>query len=191
LLSLPHQLGLAASDVGAPARYLQSDAARSAALALAPAQRGMLQRRIGIVWAGAAHHRNDRRRSISLAALAPLFSLPGATWHALQKGPAASQLAQVPEARGVVPLDASADFAHTAALVDTLDAVVSVDTSIAHLAGALGKPVYVLLPFAPDWRWGIVGDRTPWYPTARVLRQPSVGDWRSVVASLRAALAAG
>jgi len=136
-------------------------------------------------------HRNDRRRSLPLAALAPLFSLPGTRWHSLQKGPATSQLAQVHEARDIVPLAPDADFAHTAALVDLLDAVVTVDTSIAHLAGALGKPSYVLLPFAPDWRWGIAGSRTPWYPTARLFRQPSIGDWTSVVASLRDTLAAG
>ena len=191
LLSLPHRLGLATADVGVAARYLQSDPARRDALSPVLAQRNASARRIGIAWAGAGHHRNDRRRSMPLAALAPLFSLPGVAWYALQKGPAAAQLAQVPEARDIVPLDASADFAHTTALVDALDAVVSVDTSIAHLAGALGKPVHVLLPYAPDWRWGIVGDRTPWYPTARLVRQPSVGDWGSAVASLREALAAG
>ena len=86
------------------------------------------------------------------------------------------------------PLDAHSDFVQTAALIDALDAVVSVDTSIAHLAGALGKPVFVLLPYAPDWRWCIAGERTPWYPTARLFRQPAIGDWQSAVASLRAAL---
>jgi hypothetical protein len=188
LLSLPHRLGLDAPDANAAPRYLQSDAGRRATLATmltGPAKH------IGIAWAGAPHHRNDRRRSLPLAALAPLFTLPGTRWHSLQKGPAASQLAQVREARDVVPLAPDADFAHTAALVDLLDVVVTVDTSIAHLAGALGKPSCVLLPFAPDWRWGIAGDRTPWYPAARLFRQPSIGDWVSVVASLRDALAAG
>jgi ADP-heptose:LPS heptosyltransferase len=75
------------------------------------------------------------------------------------------------------------------ALVDVLDAVVTVDTSIAHLAGALGKPVHILLPFAPDWRWGTSGEATAWYPTARLHRQPSTGDWTSAVEALRAALA--
>ena len=125
-----------------------------------------------------------------LSALVPLLALPGITWHSLQKGPAAAQLDDIAAARGVIPLDAESDFASTAALVDALDAVVTVDTSIAHLAGALGKPVFVLLPFAPDWRWGIAGDRTPWYPTMRLFRQPAIGDWESAVLSLREALAA-
>jgi len=191
LLSLPHRLGFAMPDADVTPRYLQSDPARRATLAPMLARAGPPIKRIGIAWAGAPHHRNDRRRSLPLSALAPLFSLPGTRWHSLQKGPATSQLAQVREARDVVPLAADADFAHTAALVDLLDTIVTVDTSIAHLAGALGKPSCVLLPFAPDWRWGIAGDRTPWYPTARLFRQPSVGDWTSVVVALRDALPIG
>jgi tetratricopeptide (TPR) repeat protein len=185
LLSLPHRLGLGVDDVRASDRYLQSDASRRNAIASTLAQHA--DRRIGIAWAGASHHRNDKRRSMPLAALAPLLSLPGVAWYSLQKGAAATQLSDG-DARDVVPLDASCDFAHTAALVDALDAVVTVDTSIAHLAGALGKPVYVLLPFAPDWRWGIGADRTPWYPAVRLFRQPAVGDWQSVVMSVRNAL---
>jgi ADP-heptose:LPS heptosyltransferase len=125
-----------------------------------------------------------------LALLAPLLALPDIRWYSLQKGSAAEQIDAVPAARAMSPLDANSDFAQTAALIDALDAVVSVDTSIAHLAGALGKPVFVLLPYAPDWRWGIAGDRTPWYPTARLFRQPAIGDWASVVASVRDALRA-
>jgi tetratricopeptide (TPR) repeat protein len=188
LLSLPHRLGIDAREMRARGRYLQSDAARSDAIASGLGPRGTGARRIGIAWAGAAHHGNDRRRSIPLTTLAPLFALPGIDWHSLQKGVPAAQLAQGPHGDGVVPLDPACDFAHTAALVDALDAVVTVDTSIAHLAGALGKPVFVLLPFAPDWRWGIAGDRTPWYPSARLFRQPAIGDWRSVVALVREAL---
>jgi ADP-heptose:LPS heptosyltransferase len=126
-----------------------------------------------------------------LTALAPLFSLPGVAWYSLQKGAAAAGLAQLGARRDVVPLEADCDFAHTAALVDALDAVVTVDTSIAHLAGALGKPVCLLLPYAPDWRWAVAGERTPWYPTARLFRQPSIGDWASVVATVREALTSG
>jgi tetratricopeptide (TPR) repeat protein len=190
MLSLPHRLGMNAPDSGTPVRYLQSDPSRKDAIERALGRvRG--KRHIGIAWAGAAHHRNDRRRSLPLAALVPLLSLPGVTWQSLQKGPAAAQLEHVAQARDVLSLDAQYDFASTAALVDALDAVVTVDTSIAHLAGALGKPVFVLLPFAADWRWGIAGDRTPWYSTARLFRQPSIGDWTSPVASLRAALDSG
>jgi len=166
------------------------DAARREAIESHVTIRAPGTRRLGIAWAGSPHHGNDRRRSIPLAALAPLFALPGIDWYSLQKGAASAQLAQVGEAHAVVPLDVDCHFADTAALVDALDAVVTVDTSIAHLAGALGKPVFVLLPYAPDWRWGIAGDRTPWYPSARLFRQPAVGDWRSVIASLRESLAA-
>jgi tetratricopeptide (TPR) repeat protein len=187
LLSLPYRLGVTAADIVAPARYLRSDPARAVAFA-APARTA--RRHVGIAWAGAAHHRNDRRRSMPLASLSPLFSLPDYAWHSLQKGPAAVQLAAVRAARDVVPLDPKSDFAQTAALVDALDAVVTVDTSLAHLAAALGKPVVVLLPFAADWRWGIAGERTPWYATARLLRQPAIGDWTGVVASVPQALAA-
>ncbi len=191
LLSLPHRLGLGIDDLRPTGRYLQSDASRSGAIASILAQHGPATRRIGVSWAGAAHHRNDKRRSMPLAALAPLFSLPGVAWYSLQKGGSAVELAQLEATRDVVPLEADCNFAHTAALVDTLDAVVTVDTSIAHLAGALGKPVCVLLPFAPDWRWGIAGERTPWYPTARLFRQPSIGDWQTVVASVRDVLESG
>jgi len=188
LLSLPCRLGVAADDVSVAGGYLRSDPARRRVIDTAFARSDVSVPRIGIAWAGAPHHRNDIRRSMPLALLAPLLSLPGIRWYSLQKGNAAAQIDAVPEAQAMTPLDAHSDFAQTAALIDALDAVVSVDTSIAHLAGALGKPVFVLLPYAPDWRWGIAGERTPWYPTARLFRQPAIGDWQSVVASVRAAL---
>ena len=191
LLSLPDRLGLRPDQIGAPARYLRSDPVRApdAAREIAKARPGT--RRIGLAWAGSPRHRNDARRSIPLAMLAPLLSLPGITWFSLQKGAASDQLAQIADARDVVPLDSRCDFAHTAALVDALDAVVTVDTSIAHLAGALGKPTFVLVPFAPDWRWGIAGAHTPWYPTMTLCRQRAIGDWSSAVAALREALTTG
>jgi len=143
---------------------------------------------IGVAWAGAAHHLNDRRRSMPLAMLAPLFAISGVTWFSLQKGPPEQQVADVAAASNLIRLDPQSDFSHTAALIDALDAVISVDTSVAHLAGALGKPLYLLLPFAPDWRWGITGDGTPWYPTARLLRQRAIGDWRGVIGRLQGAV---
>ena len=99
-------------------------------------------------------------------------------------------MARVPAAARMHILDARNDFAGKAALIDGLDLVISVDTSNAHLAGALGKPVWILLPYAPDWRWGLDRTDSPWYPTARLFRQPRPGAWDSVVADVRDALAA-
>jgi tetratricopeptide (TPR) repeat protein len=190
MLSLPNRLGVLAGDIVAADRYLHSDPARKSGIDAAFARRDASARRIGVAWAGAAHHANDRRRSAPLASLAPLFSLPGIDWYSLQKGDAEAQIDSVPATQAMTSLDERNDFPRTAALVDALDAVVTVDTSIAHLAGALGKPVFVLLPFAPDWRWGIAGERTPWYPNARLFRQPAIGDWQGAVALLREALMA-
>jgi tetratricopeptide (TPR) repeat protein len=149
------------------------------------------RRAIGIAWAGAAHHLNDRRRSIPPALLAPLFALPGVAWFSLQQGPREPLIADVPGAGSLTRLPADAQWPDTAALIDALDAIVTVDTSIAHLAGALGKAVHVMLPFAPDWRWGVTGTSTPWYPTARLFRQPAIGDWPAVIAEICDALRDG
>jgi len=120
--------------------------------------------------------------------LAPLFALQDIAWFALQQGPREAAIADVRGADTVTRLPATAQWSDTAALIDALDAVVTVDTSIAHVAGALGKSVHVMLPFAPDWRWGIAASTTPWYPTARLFRQPAIGDWDAVVAALVEAL---
>jgi ADP-heptose:LPS heptosyltransferase len=146
--------------------------------------------RVGLSWSGNARHVNDRRRSCPLAAFAPLLELPDIAWFSLQKDDGEDQMAQVPTAARIRLLDARNEFAQKAALIEGLDLVISVDTSNAHLAGALGKPVWILLPFAPDWRWGLSRSDSPWYPTARLFRQPRAGDWESVVAEVRAALAA-
>jgi Flp pilus assembly protein TadD len=146
-------------------------------------------RRVGVVWAGSPGHGNDRNRSLPLAALAPLARLPGVRLVSLQQGPPLAQLADLPA--GMTVLDpaadggaAVADFADTAAIIANLDLVVTVDTSVAHLAGALGRPVWVLLPFAPDWRWLLGRDDSPWYPTMRLFRQPAPGRWDPVLAQV-------
>ena len=146
--------------------------------------------RVGLSWAGNRQQANDRRRSCPLAALAPLFELPDIAWYSLQKGDGEDQIAGVPAAAHIRQLDARNDFARKAALVAGLDLVISVCTSNAHLAGALGKPLWVLLGYAPDWRWGLGRSDSPWYPTAHLFRQPAPGDWASVVAEVRAALVA-
>jgi tetratricopeptide (TPR) repeat protein len=187
LLSLGALLDVRPGDLAAAA-YIRADLALRVDALRRIDRIGAGRRAIGIAWAGAPHHLNDRRRSIPATLLAPLLALPDIAWFSLQKGPHEPAIAGVPGAQSVERLPEDAQWPQTAALIDALDAVVTVDTSIAHLAGALGKPVDVMLPFAPDWRWGLAGDRTPWYPTARLHRQPAVGDWPSVVADVGAAL---
>jgi hypothetical protein len=128
---------------------------------------------------------------MSLDTLIPLLRTPGVTWISLQKGPPTEQLARLPG--DVFVWDGCAqdiDLAETAALLDTLDLVITTDTCIAHLAGAMGKPVWILLPHLADWRWMEHVETTPWYPTARLLRQRSAGEWAGVMARATANLAA-
>lgn len=146
--------------------------------------------RIGLAWSGSPHHANDRNRSLSLDRLAPLLGLDF-EFHSLQKEIRAGDRAAL-AAFGVVACHEGAlrDFADTAALIAELDLVIAVDTAVAHLAGALGKPVWVLLPYSPDYRW-LTGRRdSPWYPTARLFRQDRVGDWAGVIEAVRAELQA-
>jgi Flp pilus assembly protein TadD len=145
--------------------------------------------RIGLVWAGNPSHKNDRNRSCVLATLAPLARFPHLALFSLQTGTAAGQLEQPPP--GMVLHDVGrqlGDFADTAAVIAHLDVVITVDTAVAHLAGAMGKPVWTLLPFAPDWRWGQHSAHTPWYPTMRLFRQPAPGAWEAVCQSVVEAL---
>ena len=138
--------------------------------------------RVGVVWAGRPTHPNDRRRSMDFGSLFALTGVPGIALVGMQKGRAAPTL---PEFRGPAPfVDCSSeltDFVDTAALVENLDLVISVDTAIAHLAAAMGKPVWLLLPFAADWRWRRGRDDTPWYPTMQLIRQPRPGDWNGAI----------
>ena len=145
--------------------------------------------RVGLVWAGGQRLAADSRRSITLDIMAPLGQISGISFISLQKGEAAGQAANPP--RGLLLNDFTADlydFAETAALVDGLDLVISVDTAVAHLAGALGKPVWLLNRFDTDWRWLLNRDDSPWYPTLRQFRQPSPGDWNNVICAARDAL---
>ncbi len=147
--------------------------------------------KVGLVWAGKPSHRNDRNRSIPFRALLPLLDLPRVCFVALQKGEAAEDI----HALGAEALIHSIgprlrDFADTAAVIARLDLVVTADTAVAHLAGALGRPVWTLLPRSPDWRWQLDREDSPWYPTMRLFRQERPGDWPEVVTRVRAALAA-
>jgi len=142
--------------------------------------------RVGLAWAGSHTHRNDRNRSVKLASLAPLAQVSGVRFISLQKGNAAEEAQSPPAGMDLINVaDELKDFADTAALVATLDLVIAVDTSVVHLAGAMGKPVWVLLPFAPDWRWLLHREDSPWYPTMRLFRQQRIADWEPVTAKLR------
>jgi tetratricopeptide (TPR) repeat protein len=163
----------------------QAEAWRARVGALAPDAR----RRIGLVWAGNPQHHFDTFRSVPLKTLQPLAALAGNAWFAIQKGPGAAQLAEQKQAWPIHAVgDELHDFAATAALIASLDLVITVDTSVAHLAGALGKPVWVLLAAQPDWRWGKDRSDSAWYPSARVFRQTTLGDWSNVVSELTDAL---
>jgi len=139
------------------------------------------RRRIGLAWSGAPYHPDDRNRSIALARLAPLLSAD-ADFVCLQSVIRPEDAEHAARLRVVAPGPALADFDDTAALASLMDLVIAVDTSVAHLAASLGRPTWILLPFAPDWRWSLRGRACPWYPTARLFRQPALGDWEAVIA---------
>jgi hypothetical protein len=186
LSGLPRLAGTLLDTIPAVIPYLRADAGKAAVWAerlqiLLP--KGW--RRIGIVWAGRPNHPNDDTRSIPLAALAPLAEIPGTAFVSLQKGPGQAQIGTYWGRAPLINLGPEiTDFGDTMAILDSLDLVVTVDTAIAHLAGAMGKPVWIMLPFAPDWRWLLDRDDSPWYPTARLFRQPAPRRWAPVVASI-------
>ncbi len=188
LMGLLRSMGTRLETIPGGVPYLAADPLLAARrFADLPAGREPL---VGLVWAGNPRHKNDRNRSISLDLLAPLLDVPGVRFVSLQVGERASDMAR--PAPGAM-LDLSPrleDFAATAAAVSRLDLVISVDTAMAHLAGALAKPVWVMLPFVPDWRWLWQRPDSPWYPTMRLFRQAARGAWMPVVAELCAALRA-
>ena len=190
LLSLPHRLGVTMDSLAAWVPYLRPPPDRR--VPLPPASGGhRAALRVGLAWRGHPQHRNDGRRSISLAALEPLFTATGVAFYSLQVAPTADFAGEAIHQKALLNLEHLIhDFADTAALMAQLDLIIAVDTSVAHLAGALACPVWLLLPFAPDWRWLLDRDDSPWYPTMRLFRQPAIGDWTSVVQSVRVALAA-
>ncbi|HEX4651261.1 MAG TPA: tetratricopeptide repeat-containing glycosyltransferase family protein [Granulicella sp.] len=187
LMSLPLAFGTTLETIPAQTPYLTvpADAQRKAAALPWPTD-GL---RVGIAWAGSPTHLGDRFRSIPLPLLEPLLHVEGANFFSLQLGPEAAQLAasQTP-ITDLAP--AITDLADTAALMQQLDLVIAVDTAVVHLAGALNRPVWVMLPFSPDWRWLLDREDSPWYPSMRLFRQPRFGDWPAVVDAVRAALLA-
>jgi hypothetical protein len=141
---------------------------------------------VGLAWSGARAHDNDLNRSLRFETLTPLLDLPGVTFVSLQHDVREGDAPLLRARPDVLALGtAFGDFADTAAAIAALDAVVAVDTAVAHLVGAMGKPLFLLLPFAADFRWLRERRDSPWYPTARLYRQPRFGDWDSVIDTLR------
>ena len=180
LASLPLAFGTRVESIPAATPYLHAEplGVKEQATRLV-IEGGTLN--VGLVWAGNPDHRNDRKRSLSLAQLSTLSRVRGVRFFSLQKGTPAEQ---VRTPAGMDLVDAAgdlSDFADTAAVVAALDLVITVDTAVAHLAGAMGRPVWVLLPFAPDWRWLLGREDSPWYPTMRLFRQESPGAWGAVI----------
>jgi hypothetical protein len=186
LMSLPWFLGIHRHEDLGQAQYLRADdrlRARWQSI-LGPRTRP----RIGLCWSGNPLHANDAMRSIPLAMLASLASIPGIELVSLQ--PEVRETDEIPLAdAGIVDYrEILTDFSQTAALVSELDLVVAVDTSISHLAGALGIPTWILLPFNADWRWMEGSSRSPWYPQATLFRQPAPGAWQPVLEDVEARL---
>src|SRR5215475_12355847 len=178
--SLPRALRTEVSTIPADIPYLGASEERIANW------RDRIERlptpRIAVVWSGSADHANDRNRSMALRQMAPLLAL-NAGFVSVQRDlrpTDAEELARQPALTHVG--DTLADFDDTAAVLALVDLVITVDTSVVHLAGALGRPTFVLVPFCPDWRWMLARADSPWYPTARLFRQPAVGDWESAIA---------
>lgn len=147
--------------------------------------------RVGLVWGGNPHNPHEAVRTVPLNALAPVFSLSGVAFYSLQRGPQAQELHRAHRHLPISPLDGRlGDFASTAAVIACMDLVITSDTAVAHLAGALGKPVWILLAWQSDWRWLEQREDSPWYPTARLFRQPRPGDWPAVTDRVRNELAA-
>jgi hypothetical protein len=192
LSTLPRLAGVRLETIPAPIPYLRADPHRTAAWRARLDELAALGgRRVGLVWAGRPTHRNDRNRSAPLVALDAITDLAGVTFVALQKGSAVTQVGGYFGRAPLINLGPELDdFEDTLAAVDGLDLVITVDTAIAHLAGAAGKTVWVMLPHAPDWRWLMHRTDSPWYPTMRLFRAPAPRDWASVAGQVATALRA-
>jgi len=183
-MSLPHVFATTLETIPARVPYLSPPPLQGAPLAATG------RRRVGIAWSGSAAYPWNAERSFRARDLAPLAIVPGVQLYSLQYGPPARELASVPELAGAVDLSQRlGDLGETAALVARLDLLVTVDTSLAHLAGALGRPAAVALAHSADWRWMLGRADSPWYPTLRLYRQPRPGDWAAVFTRIAADLA--
>ncbi|GAB7523316.1 tetratricopeptide repeat protein [Paraburkholderia sp. 2C] len=189
LMSLPLAFNTDLASIPAAVPYLYADPERARAWGERLRARALSGRlSVGLAWSGNPSHNNDLNRSIAFTTFAPLLAL-GATFVSLHQQVRERDAAALAQS-GAVHFGAElVDFADTAALIENLDLVISVDTSVVHLAGALGKPVWVVLPRVPDWRWLLSRDDSPWYPSARLFRQDKPGDWPTVIERVAQALA--
>ncbi|HEY1719835.1 MAG TPA: tetratricopeptide repeat protein [Magnetospirillaceae bacterium] len=185
MLSLPRLLGTTMGTIPAETPYMRAPVGSGVGLPDLAHAPGL---KVGLVWAGNPGHSGDRWRSMSLETLKPLLEIPGVTFVSLQKGEAAGQLADA-EAAIVDAGPSLTSFTATAALMEQLDLVIAVDTAAAHCAGALGRPVWVMLPTSPDWRWLLNTPRSPWYPTMRLYRQETLDGWPAVIVNVAKDLA--
>ena len=197
LMSLPGIVGTTLETVPAQRPYLTPPAESNVQLTLPPGlatapkqstQPFQLPLKVGIVWSGGHLYKNNQSRSCPLRHFQPLLQLPDIAFYSLQKGIAQASLAELGWDQVQDLSSQLGDLADTAAAIAQLDLVITVDTSIAHLAGAIGKPVWVLLTFLPDWRWMLHREDTPWYPTMRLFRQTQPDDWQGVLDRVSQAL---
>ena len=191
LLSLPGILKTDLATIPAPVPYLQPDADRRARWQ--QELRTVRAYNVGIAWQGSKLHRGDRFRSVPLEQFAPLAEVDGVRLVSLQRGPGSEQINKINDSWTVLdpvgwPGDPAASWLEMAALMSALDLVVTVDTAVAHLAAALAVPVWVALPFVPDWRWLLEREDSPWYPSMRLFRQQRQDDWPEVFARIADAL---
>jgi tetratricopeptide (TPR) repeat protein len=178
VMSLPVVFHTALETIPAQIPYLKADPLKTAAWRHRFNHQAF---RVGIVWKGSPSHANDRNRSCRLEQFLPLMNMSGILWYGLQKGPGAEEVHQIESQFMIDNLgEELEDFGDTAAVLENLDLLISVDTAVVHLAGAMGKSVWTLLPYAPDWRWQRNRDDSPWYPSMWLYRQPARGDWTSV-----------
>ncbi len=190
ITTLPLAAGTRLETIPSPASYLPPPAqerVRAWEQRLSERAGGVRKLRVGLVWSGNPLHTNDHNRSIPLRVLLPLLNAD-ATFISLQKDPRAEDRAAL-QTSGIIDLSSGlTDYAETAALVSCLDLVISVDTSAAHLAAALGRPTWILVPYLPDFRWLLDRGDSPWYPTVRLFRQTASRDWAEVIERVRRAL---
>ncbi len=188
LMSLPRVLGTTLETVPARVPYLQPDH-RSLDLRPGPIPNPRLK--VGLAWSGSPTHLNDRHRSCRLLDFAPLLDVSDVAFYSLQVGPRAGEVHQLAGRSGIVAdlSESLGDFADTASAIEQLDLTISVDTSVLHLAGALGRPAWGMLSARSDWRWLIDREDSPWYPTIRLFRQSRLDDWAEVFGQAAAELA--